>query len=163
MLNFEKLKPQIAAIAKIIKIVNHALSSKGINEIDYGMAQRTPYKGMTLAIIRLHQNRLANYDIDNKIAALLKDVEIEDWEDIFDTSLPMELQSVFAFAYSQGLQKSKLAEKRRGKNMTQAKLAAIVGTTQKDISRWEAGLVNPSSISLKKLANALECSVDEII
>ena len=47
--------------------------------------------------------------------------------------------------------------------MTQSELAQKIGVSQKDISRWENGVVNPSVNSLKQLAIALDCKVDDIV
>lgn len=47
--------------------------------------------------------------------------------------------------------------------LTQAQLAEKVGCTQKDISRWEAGLHEPGARTLKKLAEALRCSMDDLV
>ena len=48
------------------------------------------------------------------------------------------------------------------RGLTQKELAAACGTSQIQISRWEAGQVQPSSTSLRKLAAALHCTMDEI-
>lgn len=58
---------------------------------------------------------------------------------------------------------NRLAIKRAEKKMTQSQLAEKAGCSQRDVSRWENGRVTPSAASLKKLAEALECKVDDII
>lgn len=47
--------------------------------------------------------------------------------------------------------------------MTQETLAAAIGVTQAAISMWEAGNRNPDIITAKKIAQALACSVDELL
>lgn len=47
--------------------------------------------------------------------------------------------------------------------LTQAQLADIIGAMQKDVSRWEQGVVKPNTDTLIKLSQALECTVDELI
>lgn len=58
---------------------------------------------------------------------------------------------------------STIARIRLERGMTQAALAESVGCLPKDVSRWERGVCTPSAASLIKLANALGCSVDEIL
>lgn len=57
----------------------------------------------------------------------------------------------------------KIARKRRRKGMTQAKLAKLIGVTQKDVSRWENGMRKPRAENLAKIAAALGCSIEELI
>lgn len=58
---------------------------------------------------------------------------------------------------------SPIARMRRARGMTQAQLAEKAGCYTKDISRWESGKHRPGSKSLQALANALGCSIDEIM
>ena len=57
----------------------------------------------------------------------------------------------------------KLRAARLAAGMTQGQLAEKVGCHQKDISRWENGQREPVASTLKKLAQALECSMDELV
>lgn len=57
---------------------------------------------------------------------------------------------------------AKMKAARIAKGLSQAQLAEKVGCTQKDVSRWESGAHEPSIASLKKLAAALACKVDDI-
>lgn len=58
---------------------------------------------------------------------------------------------------------SPIARMRRARGMTQGQLAEKVGCYTKDISRWENGERNPASKSLHALANALGCTIDELM
>ena len=58
---------------------------------------------------------------------------------------------------------SQLARIRMERGLTQGQLAEKVGVYIKDISRWETGARNPGSASLRKLASALECSIDDLL
>lgn len=58
-------------------------------------------------------------------------------------------------------EKLKAARQRAG--MTQAQLAAAIGCKQKDVSRWEAGTVEPGVLTVKKMAQALGCSMDDLV
>ena len=52
---------------------------------------------------------------------------------------------------------------RRNLSLSQAELAARCGVTQQFIQRLEAGKVNPSIKTARKLAAALGVTVDELI
>lgn len=56
----------------------------------------------------------------------------------------------------------KLRAARLAAGLTQAQLAERVGCYQKDVARWEAGL-EPKALTLKKLAQALGCSMDDLV
>ena len=47
--------------------------------------------------------------------------------------------------------------------LTQGKLADILGTTQRKISYWESGKIEPDLCSLWKLADFFDVSVDYLI
>ena len=57
----------------------------------------------------------------------------------------------------------KLKQARKAAGMSQADLAEKVGCHQKDISRWESGLHEPGALTLKKMAQALGCSMDDLV
>jgi len=53
-----------------------------------------------------------------------------------------------------------IIERRVKMGVTQAALAARIGTTQSVIARLESGRANPSIAFLKKIANALDADLD---
>ena len=57
----------------------------------------------------------------------------------------------------------KLKAARLAAGLTQAQLAEKVGCQQRDISRWENGLREPVASTLKKLAEAIGCSMDVLV
>ena len=56
-----------------------------------------------------------------------------------------------------------IAEMRKGKNMTQAELAAKLQVTDKAVSRWERGVGYPDITLLEPLAGQLEVTVLDIL
>ena len=58
---------------------------------------------------------------------------------------------------------SSIARRRIALGMTQKQLAEAVGCYPKDICRWELGKCEPRINSLLRLAEALNCNVDELI
>ena len=58
---------------------------------------------------------------------------------------------------------TKLETLRKSKGITQSDLADKIGAYQKDISRWETGARTPDIESLKKLAVALDCKIDDLV
>ena len=56
-----------------------------------------------------------------------------------------------------------IAEMRKGKNMTQAELAAKLQVTDKAVSRWERGVGYPDITLLEPLAGQLGVTVLDIL
>ena len=57
----------------------------------------------------------------------------------------------------------KLTAARQAAGMTQVQLAEKVGVQQRDISRWENGLREPGVLTVKKMAQALGCTMDDLV
>lgn len=57
----------------------------------------------------------------------------------------------------------KLKAARLAAGLTQGQLAELVGVQQRDISRWEGGHREPGVLIVKKMAQALGCSMDELV
>ena len=57
----------------------------------------------------------------------------------------------------------KVARLRKEKQMTQAKLAAIMHVTDKAVSKWECDIAYPDITSLPCLASSLGITVDELL
>lgn len=51
---------------------------------------------------------------------------------------------------------------RKEKKLTQVQLAKSLGCSQNEICRWETG-TEPSIQNLVRIANALGCTVDELV
>lgn len=58
---------------------------------------------------------------------------------------------------------SPITASRLAAGMTQAQLAAAVGCTQKDVSRWERGVYSPKTETLSKIAQALGCAMEDLL
>lgn len=56
-----------------------------------------------------------------------------------------------------------IAEQRRARGLTQAKLAEMINLEQEAISRWERGTRMPTLHRLQQLSDALDCSVDQLL
>lgn len=57
----------------------------------------------------------------------------------------------------------KLKAARLAAGMTQAQLADALGCKVKDISRWENGHVEPGVLTVKRMAQAIGCSMDDLV
>lgn len=57
----------------------------------------------------------------------------------------------------------KLKEKRIKKGLTQEQLGQMVGVSYRTIYQYESGRREPSLNILRALANALKCTIDEIV
>lgn len=56
-----------------------------------------------------------------------------------------------------------IAELRKKKGLTQKQLAAVLGVTDKAVSRWENGYGLPDVSLLPKIAAAFDVTVDELL
>ena len=57
-------------------------------------------------------------------------------------------------------QNNRIAELRKEKGLSQRQLAAQIGTSQANLSRWEQGLNEPSIIECWKIADYFDVSID---
>ena len=57
----------------------------------------------------------------------------------------------------------KLRAAREAAGLTQVELAEKVGVTQRDISNWERCKREPGVLTVKKMAQALGCSMDDLV
>lgn len=56
-----------------------------------------------------------------------------------------------------------IKNRRQELNMTQAELAKKLGVTQSVVAKWETNTCCPKSARLKDVADALGCTVDELL
>ena len=56
-----------------------------------------------------------------------------------------------------------LSEKRIKQNLMQADIAEAVGVNRATVSKWETGEIIPHTKKIPKLAEAYNCTVEEII
>jgi len=59
--------------------------------------------------------------------------------------------------------KNSIKTMRERAGLTQTVLAEKMGVDQSAISQWEQGFVFPTVSNLKRLANILSCSTDELL
>lgn len=58
---------------------------------------------------------------------------------------------------------SNMATFRKARNMSQADLAAIIGVKRSTLAMWESGANMPPTKYLVAVAEALGCTVDELL
>ncbi len=117
--------------------------------------------------------------IDNQMAELLQYVEVEELD---NNVIPLDLQGVWLTAYyhGRGGKKARLGKEneeaeeveapkkkgisacRKAAGMTQKELADKMGTGQSAVSAWENG-GNVTAENLKKLAEVLGCTIDDLV
>ena len=56
-----------------------------------------------------------------------------------------------------------LKELRSQKGLTQQEVADAIGTEQNTVSQWETGARNPRLPHLLRLAELLDCSIDDLL
>lgn len=161
-MDWNKLTPQIRAIGKIYRIVSDACGNGGPSPGMLPDPDMRPMRTYTMAMLRMQQERKSTAEMEAELSGLSEIVNVEDWEDIFNTPIPLELRNEFWLGYYRGGSNT-ISSIRKAKGMTQGQLAQAVGVTQVDVSRWERGAVTPRIASLRKIADVLECKVDDLI
>lgn len=58
---------------------------------------------------------------------------------------------------------NKIRYYRARENFSQRKLASIVGVEKTTVSKWETGVSMPRADLLPKIAEALRCTIDELL
>lgn len=161
----KKFGEQLYVLGRLFRILMDSARQRGANSSELENASHNPMAGIGYAynlVIKLHK---LNRDLENKVSALFEDIEPEELD--FRQSPSLELQNSFMLGYEKGarglLDKSKIADARKKAGITQSQLAEKIGVQQKDISRWENGIVIPSAQRLKQIAETLDCSIDELI
>lgn len=56
-----------------------------------------------------------------------------------------------------------LKEKRTIRGLTQENLAKAMNVSQASVAMWETGKAKPTADNLLKLAEVLDCSIDELL
>lgn len=56
-----------------------------------------------------------------------------------------------------------ISDRRKRQGLTQEELAKKMGVSQVAVSKWESGVTRPNTSLLVKLAEVLECTVDELL
>ena len=156
---------ELYVIGRLFRILMDASRDRGANRAELENATHNPMAAIGTAYTRLIKLHKLTPDLEKKINVLLEPIDPDDMN--FNCSPSLEMQSSFMAGYEigdRGLFKiSQIAKRRKDAAMTQSELAQKIGVSQKDISRWENGVVNPSVQSLKQLAIALNSKVDDII
>ena len=158
MMDENKLYPQVKAIGRLYKVITDVCPQAEIPD-----PEMRPMRTYTMAILRLHQNRKSTPALEKIITELSNQIDADDWDGIFDTPISLSLRNAFNLGFYKGIDKTNLATIRKRNKMTQVQLSEAIGVTQKDISRWENKEVTPNAESLKKLAEALQCSIDDLL
>lgn len=158
-MDIEKLKPQVLALGKIYRV----LYDENVTAASINIATMRPMRGYTERMIKMQRKGKITAKMEKQLTVLTDIIQVDDWIDIMDTVLPLELQSIWQIGFYAGPDENRLKTLRKSKNMTQNELAIAIGVTQKDVSRWESGNVRPTTTSLVKLAKVFGCKVDDLI
>lgn len=161
-------------IAGLIKAAGEAKHHDIISPTLFSEACRKPQLGFTKIFNLAMKNNLINNDLNNKISKLvdhLSDVDFDDEDP--DYCIPLPQQGTWQIGYFRGFggrpvgdilekEETGICAMRKAAGFSQKKLAEALGCGQGHISRWEAGIVTPSVENLKKMAEVLGCSIDQL-
>ena len=154
---------QLFKMGQIYTSLLHILNKEGHDP--YPFSQITPFRALTMVILRAMPIGIPK-KINDEIAKLMDDLEAEDVDEMMKKPVPMDMRQHWCmgcFKYEKLTEPHKIAQLRKKRGMTQKELADKIGVEQKDISRWENFVCSPKAENLKKLAEALDCKVDDLI
>lgn len=121
-----------------------------------------PWDAFTAANDALLREHKLTHELKMKIAAALSEIDPKDVQDRQVLSGERRLQwQLGAYLAESGAPLGPppdifdIAEKRKGKGLTQVQLAELMGVDQGVISRWESGKVQPNAENLAKLKELL--------
>lgn len=130
-----------------------------INEAEYG----TQFDGDVAAYIE------QNIDIDELGLELCEGDNLGDIQQNFGPYAPENICIIRAASgdpvevWFAAKVESPIARARKAAGLTQKELADKLGVIQQQVAKWEAAGANPQTKTLKRIANALGCSIDELI
>lgn len=127
------------------------------------LACQRPHSASARIISAAHQRGLLRGELDMKIMEAMAEIEsLPEMDGGSERFQPLENQSSWQMGYYTGKAGRPLADARldiaaarKGKGLTQAQLAELMGVDQAHISRWESGKVAPSAENLEKLSKLL--------
>lgn len=130
------------------------------------LAAMRPYSGMAEIINAAYRQGVLKGELNKVIGSAAAQVEQVEAETDGDAEKvqPLEVQGSWQFGYFAGCAKRQLVlpedynitEHRKRARMSQAELAAKMGTDQSKVSRWERGQQRPTKDELAKLREILD-------
>lgn len=152
--------PSVYSLGKLYALAERALPAVLGTPERKKLACEAPMASIAEIMRLLMDNRVMTLRMDHQIAELLDNVDMDTPQHI-----PMDLQGRWWAGYYAGKPAPDhgLTAMRKYAKLTQTEAADKIGVMQKDISRWERGEYQPSAESLKKLAEAYSCRIDDLI
>lgn len=155
------LKKSARNLGKIYGLAERALP-KILGDPDKKVAaSESPINSLAEIMRLLLTKKALSDELDKDIRELLDDVDVDTPEHIDQGSQALWWIGYYSMRHTDF--DHGIAAMRRRKGMTQAKLAAAVGTNQRAVSRWETGVVRPGANYLNKMADVLDCKTDDLI
>ena len=150
-------------LGQIYQSLLYVLNDRGHNM--YPNANIVPFQCFIMALTKAMPLGIPK-KLDNEIEKFLNDIDANDMDELTNTPAPMGMRMSWVqgtMKYQDLLKTHPIKKQRKKLKLTQEELAEKIGVTQKDISRWENYMHKPSQENLQKLAEALDCTVDDII
>lgn len=160
---YEYDKEQLFKMGQIYTSLLHILNKKGNDP--YPCSEIFPFKYIVMILPQAIRIGIPK-KLNNEIAKLMNELDPECVDEMMNEPVPMNMRQHWhmgCIKYEKLTETHKITQARKRKGLTQKELAEMIGVAQKDISRWENFVCSPNGENIKKLANALECNVDEII
>ncbi|MEG2097839.1 MAG: helix-turn-helix transcriptional regulator [Pseudoflavonifractor sp.] len=163
---------RIAADAARPEYIIHGTERKynprnGANSAEMQNASLFPARFVPQMIMLAQKLHRITPQIDRQLVELYKDIDLDSILENGDKPLTLNLKGSFQLGYMKGadglFDLTKLATARKASGMTQASFAEAVGTDQRSVSRWERGTFTPRPEMLSKMAQVLNCAMEDLI
>lgn len=133
----------------------------------YPSADTFPVKYILMVLPRVKASKIPK-QVDAAIREIMDNIDPEDMEGLMSGKYPspMDLRMNWVMGYARYkdlTDLSPITKLRKERGMSQTDLAEKIGVAQKDVSRWENKYSKPNAGNLKKLAEALECSMEDLV
>lgn len=155
-------KEMLYKLGQIYTSLLHVLNEAGKDP--YPTSSIVPLKCFMMVHLKASYVGIPRW-LEKEIGEFMDTLDVDIMDEL-ETPVPMNLRGAWeigCFHYKELGKIHPIRTMRKKRGLTQQELADKISAEQKDISRWETFSCKPSSDSLKKLSEALECSIDDIV
>lgn len=154
---------QLYKLAQIYTNLVHIVSPVGHDP--FPTSYMLPFKAFVMILPRAMSIGIPK-KVNDAIGEFMDTLDADDVDKLMDTPVPLDMQQYITFGsrkYEDLTRVHPIATIRKKKGLTQVELAEKAGVNQKDISRWENFRCKPTIENLKKIADALDCKIDDLV
>lgn len=152
-------------LGQLYRALYDAVYPSGDHLVSYQRALIHPLSEISFLVLRAHQVRAMTPTLDLCVSEVLKDVSFDEMQD--PTPLPTALRGSFSLGYTNG--PAGLADNAPGVKAARIRaglsvraLADAIGCSPTTVQNIELGYKVPRADTLRKIADVLGCSLDQL-